>query len=205
MSIAILDSHIQNMRTAPPILAPIFRSDGQARLLAVALFDGEMSLSDLAGRAGVSYPSAHREVARLLDAGILTERTIGRARLIRANEASPLVPSLTEILRIIAVPGPLLRRELSAIPAIDAAFIYGLFAARTLDVSGAAPNDIDLMVIGEPDVTAVYDACTRVEDLVHRPVNPTILTSAEFNKASGFLHSVRSAPAVPVIGPLPWH
>jgi DNA-binding Lrp family transcriptional regulator len=205
LSIAILDSNIQNMRTAPPILAPIFRSDGQARLLAVALFDGELSLSDLAERAGVSYPSAHREVARLLDAGILTERTIGRSRLIRANEASPLVSPLTEILRIIAGPVPLLRRELSAIPGIDAAFIYGSFAARTLDVAGATPNDIDLMVIGEPDVTAVYDACTRVEDLVHRPVNPTILTSAEFNKASGFLDNVRSAPAVPVIGPLPWH
>lgn len=205
MNISIMDSNIQNMRTAPPILAPIFRSDGQARLLAVALLDGELSLSELAQRAGVPYASAHREVARLLDASILTERTIGRTRLIRANEASPLVPPLTEILQITAGPVPLLRRELSTIPGIDVAFIYGSFAARTLDVDGAAPNDIDLMVIGEPDVTAVYDACTRLEDYVHRPVNPTILTATEFATSSGFLDNVRAEPAIPVIGALPWH
>src|SRR5699024_9935786 len=63
------------MRTQPPPMAPIFRSAGQARLLAaVLLTDDELSVTELAERADLAYPTAHREVARLLDAGILTEQ-----------------------------------------------------------------------------------------------------------------------------------
>jgi len=54
-------------------------------------------------------------------------------------------------------------------------------------------------------VDAVYEACTRVEAAVHRPVNPTILTPEEFAASSGFLDNVRSNSAVAVIGELPWH
>ncbi|WP_366521164.1 winged helix-turn-helix domain-containing protein [Lapillicoccus sp.] len=45
----------------------------------------ELSVTDLAERAGLAYPTAHREVARLRDAGILSERQVGRTRLIRAT------------------------------------------------------------------------------------------------------------------------
>lgn len=192
------------MRKSPPLLAPIFRSDVQARLLEVALLDGEYSLSGLAERAEVTYPTAHREVQRLLEAGILAERKVGRTRLIRGNPESPLVPPLAEILTIAAGPVPLLRDELAGIAGIESAFIYGSFAARMLRVDGAAPNDIDLMVIGGPSAEAVYGACARVEDAVRRPVNPTILTRAELLADSGFLTNVRERPVVPVIGALPW-
>ena len=60
------------------------------------------------------------------------------------------------------------------------------------------------LVLGEPDVDAVYEACARSESAAHRPVNPTILTPTEFAAPSGFLDNVRSGPAVAVIGELPW-
>ncbi len=66
------------------------------------------------------------------------------------------------------------------------------------------PHDIDVMVLGTPDVDEVYEACTRVESAVHRPVNPTILTQEELVASSAFLDNVRSGPAVAVIGGLPW-
>lgn len=193
------------MRTQAPPVAPIFRSDGQARLLAaVMLIEDELSLTELAERADLAYPTAHREVGRLLDAAILTERRVGRTRLIRANPDSPLTAPLREILTVTAGPQVRLAEEFAAIDGIEAAFLYGSFAARLLGVEGAAPNDIDVMVIGSPDVDAVYDACGRVETAVHRPVNPTILTPHEFVNRSGFLDSVRSGPVVPVVGELPW-
>jgi len=40
----------------------------------------------------LAYPTAHREVARLLDASILMERQVGRTRLIRANDDSLTSP-----------------------------------------------------------------------------------------------------------------
>ena len=187
------------------MLAPVFRSDGQARLLSTVLLTGdELSVTELAERAGLAYPTAHREVARLMDAGILSERQVGRTRLIRANAESPLVGPLREILTVVTGPVVFLAEELARIDRIESAFLYGSFAARMLGNAGPAPHDIDLMVLGTPDVDAVYEACTRVEAAVHRPVNPTILTSEEFGAPSGFLDSVRSGPAVAVIGELPW-
>jgi DNA-binding transcriptional ArsR family regulator len=201
-----MEDNLSYMRTEAPLLAPIFRSDGQARLLAVLLLgDDELSVTDLANRAGLAYPTAHREVARLLDAGILVERSAGRTRLIRANPDSPLARPLREILTISAGPVALLAEEFGRIPGVESAFLYGSFAARLQGVDGAAPNDIDVMVIGTPDVNEVYDACTRVEAAVHRPVNPTILTATELAEQSGFLDSVRSGPVVMVVGELPWH
>ena len=194
------------MRTEAPLLAPIFRSDGQAQLLSTLLLTGdELSVTDLAERAGLAYPTAHREVARLLDAGILSERQVGRTRLIRANGESPLVDPLREILTIATGPVLFLAQELARIDGIESAFLYGSFAARLLGVPGTAPHDIDVMVLGQPDVDAVYEACARIEAAVHRPVNPTILTAEEFAAPSAFLDNVRSGPVVTVIGELPWH
>ncbi|HAQ59997.1 MAG TPA: ArsR family transcriptional regulator [Microbacterium sp.] len=193
------------MRTEAPLLAPIFRSDGQARLLSVLLLSpGELSLVELADRANVAYPTAHREVARLLDAAIVIERRVGRTRLISANLESPLVPPLREIAMIATGPAVLLTQEFEHIEGIESAFLYGSFAARMHGVDGPAPNDIDVMVVGMPDPESVYQACNRVEDAVRRPVNPTILTRAEMGDQSGFLATVRGGAVVPLIGELPW-
>lgn len=205
MTIDITDNNISYMRTEAPLLAPIFRSDGQARLLSsILLGEGELSLSELAARAELAYPTAHREVARLLDAGILVERHVGRTRLLSANPDSALVPPLREILQIVTGPVIMLRRELAEVERIESAFLYGSFAARLRGVDGPPPNDIDVMVIGSPDADRVYEVCDRVEEAVHRPVNATILTRAELAVDSGFLDQVRANPAVPIIGELPW-
>jgi len=186
-------------------MAPIFRSEGQARLLSVLLLAGdELSLTDLAERAGLAYPTAHREVARLIDAGILVERQVGRTRLIRGNPDSPLAAPLREILTVVSGPVVMLAEEFGHIDGIESAFLYGSFAARLSGVDGPAPIDIDVMVVGAPDVDAVYEACTRVEAAVHRPVNPTILSSSEFKAESGFLDTVRSNPIVSVMGESSW-
>jgi hypothetical protein len=134
----------------------------------------------------------------------VSERQVGRSRLIRANSDSPLAEPLRAILMVATGPTVMLAEELGRIGGIQSAFLYGSFAARMIGHAGPTPNDIDVMVLGEPDVDAVYEACTRVETAVRRPVNPTILTSEEFAASSGFLDNVRSGPAVAVIGELPW-
>ena len=205
MPIAIVDDNLSYMRTEAPLLAPVFRSDGQARLLSALLLTGdELSITDLAERADLAYPTAHREVGRLLDAGILVERQVGRTRLVRGNSDSPLVAPLREILAVVTGPVALLGDELGRVEGVELAFLYGSFAARLLGVEGPSPHDVDLMVIGTPDVDAVYDACTRVEAVVHRPVNPTILSASEFAVDSGFLESVRSGPVVALVGEPSW-
>jgi hypothetical protein len=193
------------MRTSAPLLAPIFRSDGQARLLSASILGGgELSLTELAERAHLAYATAHREVGRLLQAGILRERTAGKTRLISPNEASPLHAPLRDILLVATGPVVLLAEEFAEIPGIDVAFLYGSFAARMRGVVGVEPHDIDVMVIGSPDAERVYDACERVGLLVHRPVNPTIITRRELEGRSGFLDQVSRSPLVPIVGEAPW-
>lgn len=189
------------MRTAAPVLAPIFRSEGQARLLAeLLLSEDELSIPELADRLELAYPTVWREVGRLVEAGLLRERALGRRRLVAANPESPLVKPVREILLISMGPVPLLREELAASEGVRAAFLFGSFAARMSGTEGAAPNDIDVMVIGSPDPLAVYEACRRVGDQVKRPVNPTILTLDEWHADSGFLAEVRNGPTIPLIG-----
>ena len=205
MTITMMDNNLSYMRTRAPLLAPIFRSDGQARLLAALLLAGdELSLTDVAERADLAYPTAHREVARLIDAGILTDRQVGRTRLIRGNPDSPLAAPLREILTVASGPVVMLAEEFGRIDGIESAFLYGSFAARLRGINGPVPHDIDVMVVGIPDVDAVYEACTRVEAAVHRPVNPTILSAEEFTAESGFLDTVRSSSIVPVMGEQSW-
>jgi DNA-binding transcriptional ArsR family regulator len=83
----------------------------------------ELSITDLAKRAGLAYPTVHREVARLVDAGILSERPVGRTKLIRANSGSPLVDPLREILRVATGPVVILAEELGHIDGIESAFL----------------------------------------------------------------------------------
>ena len=200
-----MDDIIHYMRTAAPLLAPIFRSDGQARLLSAAILGGdELSLTELAERAQLAYPTAHREVGRLLQAGILRERTAGKTRLISANETSPLYSPLRDILLVATGPVVLLAEEFGDIAGIESAFLYGSFAARMRGVVGASPHDIDVMVVGSPDAERVYDACERVSQLVHRSVNPTIITRSELDGDSGFLQQVSRSPVVPIVGEVPW-
>lgn len=205
LTVAITDNNLRHMRTEAPLLAPVFRSEGQARLLAVVLLGAdELSITDLAERAHLAYPTAHREVARLLSAGILVERVVGRSRLLRANPESPLTSPLREILLVATGPVTLLAEEFATVPGVEAVFLYGSFAARMRGVEGPAPHDIDVMVVGSPDAGAVFDACERVERQVGRPVNPTIVTREELQHSTGFLDHVRSSPIVPVMGDVPW-
>lgn len=205
MTIASTDNNLHYMRTEAPLLAPIFRSDGQARLLAELLLTGdELSLTDLAERIDVAYATVHRETQRLLDAGILRERQVGRSRLISANPDSPVVDPLRQILLVTTGPSVLLSEALRPIEGITSALIYGSFAARMTGVPGPPPQDVDLMVVGSPDVDAVHDACDAVQDRIGRPVNATILRPDEARSRTAFVAQVATSPTVLLLGELPW-
>ncbi len=193
------------MRTVGSLVAPVFRSDAQARILAALLLQPEeLSVTDLAAAAEVTYPTAHREVARLLQAGILKERRVGRTRMLSANSHSPLTEPLRQLAAVTAGPVAFLKEELVEIPGVESAFLFGSFAARAEGQEGAAPADIDVMVVGKPAVEDVYAAADRVQERVGRPVNVTILSGEEIKGDSGFLLQVESQPTIQLVGESPW-
>ena len=174
---------------------PIFRSPEQERLLAeLFLFvDGPVTLSELASRAGTSMGGTHKEVERLEASGLVKSSTLGRSRMIEADQSSPVYFEMRGLLLKTFGPEPLLRQALSDIESIREAFIFGSWA----DPAQLAPADIDLLVIGAPDVGAVYDAVSAVEAEVGRPINVTVRSPLEWEDADGaFESSVRSRPRI---------
>lgn len=174
---------------------PIFRSPQQERLLGelFVFADSPISLSELASRAGTSLGGAHKEVERLESSGLVRSTTVGRNRLIEADQSSPVYLELRGLLLKTLGPEPLLRSALADIDGIGEAFIYGSWA----DPAQTSPADIDVLVIGEPDVGVLYDAVSYVETEVGRQINVTVRSTVEWDTADGpFERAVRSGPRV---------
>lgn len=185
-------------RTPAPLLLPIFRSQQQAELLALLLGDPELelSLTDLAERTGIPHPSVYREVERAETAGLLTSRRIGRTRLVRANVESPYYDGLADVLtRAFGVPA-VLADVVRGIEGIDEAHIFGSWAARHAGERGIRPvGDIDLLVLGEPDRDALYDAVHVAERRLGREVQVTVREARWLKQGSGSFHdTVMSRP-----------
>jgi DNA-binding transcriptional ArsR family regulator len=187
-------------RSPPPPLLPIFRSQQQAELLALLLGDPEVerSLSEISNRSGVPYASVHREVERAEAAGLLTSRRVGRTRLVRADTASPYYPGLSDVLtRAFGAPR-LLAEALRPLTGIEAAYLFGSWAARFQGENGMRPvGDIDLLVLGELDRDALYEVVAAVEAQLGRPVQITVRPPGWLEAGSGTFHdTVAGRPLV---------
>lgn len=190
-------------KSAAPPLLPIFRSRQQVELLTLLLGDSgvELSLTDLAARLGTPYPSVHREIVRAEAAGLVSSRKVGNTRLVRANTASPYFSGLAEVLtRAFGVPR-VLAEALRSIGGIASAFVYGSWAARFVGSEGQRPvEDIDLLVLGEPDRDRLYGALEGVEARLGRPVQVTIREADWLATGEGSFHdTVVSRPMVPIV------
>ena len=189
-------------RTSTPSLLPIFRSQQQAELLALILGNPatEHSLAELAERTGIPYASVHREVERAQAAGLVSSRLVGRTRLIRADATSPYFDGLSDVLvKAFGVPW-VLSQALTGVGWIDAAYVYGSWAARFSGEVGDRPvGDIDLLVLGRPDRDEVYAAASSAERRLGRAVQVTIRSSEWLAAGNGTFHdTVAGRPMVPV-------
>jgi predicted nucleotidyltransferase len=182
---------------------PIFRTDAQARLLARIFLDRRASglpLSALARDAGVPVATAHREVERLERAGLIQSARQGRERRVSANRASPFYADLEGLVRKAFGPVSVLRSWLEDVSGIEEAYVFGSWARRYLGEFGPAPQDIDLLVIGEVDQDRVYAACQAAESQLAADVDATILSRAEWEGAeTGFITAIRAEPRVRVL------
>lgn len=134
----------------PPLL-PLLRSQTQGRLLARLYLhpESEYSLTDLARVLGVSVKTLHHEANRLTEAGFVAERRVGNSRMLRADTAHRLATPLTTLLAATYGPEPVLADVLAGVGGVEAAYIYGSWAARYQGVPGPVPADIDVLVVGD--------------------------------------------------------
>ncbi len=164
------------MRSKAPALLPVFRTRTQGEILALVLLEPERewTVSELAGSTGAPLTSVQSEVARLASGSLVTTRKIGRTRLIRANIDNPVVAPLTQVVLLTFGPKPVIAEEFANVGA-QRVLIFGSWAARLSGETGAAPADIDVLVVGDEVVRAdLYAAAERAEARLGRPVNPVL-------------------------------
>lgn len=190
------------MRAEAPALMPILRSQPQAELLTLLLLhpETEYSITELSVTVGAPLTTVQREVNRLSRAGLITERRVGRTRVVSANPAGRYTRPLTELLTVAFGPHVVIREEFAGIPAVGVA-IYGSWAARYKGVPGPTPADVDVLVIGEPSRPDIYDAADRAEQRIGFPVNVTLASPGRWAAASdALIQQIQSTPLVWVIG-----
>jgi len=199
IDIHTLSRYIHSVTQRSPAILPLLRSENQLRLLAATLLAPERTwtITELTHATGVPQPSVSREVARLGKAGILRVAGSRHSRQVSADVDSVIFPELQGMLLKTVGPKPVLETSLSKVAGIESAFIYGSWARRYEGEPGLPPGDIDLLVVGTPNVDVVYDVAEKASAQFGREVNPTVLTRHEWEASSeGFLEQLRRSPLI---------
>jgi len=70
-------------------------SYGRTKVLTVMLESGELNISEITRRSGLSHTATARHLEFLTKTGILTEKRFNRIRIFRVDRTSPRVGALT--------------------------------------------------------------------------------------------------------------
>lgn len=188
------------MQGPPPALLPLLRTPFQGQLLAWLYLhpEEETSLAEIASRFGVSSATASREADRLVEAELINARRHGNLRLLRANVAGRLAGPLTELFSLTYGPIAVLGDLVLPLAGVEEAHIYGSWAARYSGEPGGVPNDVDVLVVGNPDEDELYEAARKAEQFLGREVNVHRVSPDRWREpgTDPFLTSVRSRPTV---------
>lgn len=189
------------MRSAPPPLLPILRSQVAGELLALLyLHPGqEYSLSDAAHMIHSSVNAVQHEASRLIQAGIIRDRRHGNLRLIRAAADSLLTRPLTDLLSVTYGPLPVMTDLVRGVDGVEEAYIYGSWAARYQGEPGPIPADVDVLIVGSPALDDLDEVAEKAQERLRRPVNIRRMKPGTWHDpapADPFLLSVRTRPLV---------
>ncbi len=188
-------------RARAPELFPLFRSRLQGELLAYVLTrpDTERTASEIAKAVDAPLSSVSRELDRLVGAGLLQQRSLGRARLVSANTDSPLLAPTTELVLHTFGPRFVIAEAFRDLQGADEAWIFGSWAARYSGRPGPPPADVDVLIVGRPDRSAMYEAAQRAEARLGIPVNTTVRSRRTWqDEPDAFVRRLRETPLIRV-------
>jgi len=185
----------------------IFRTQVQGDILArVLLADEPLAIADLARELEAPLSTVAREVNRLGDAGILRIVRQGRGSLVSGNEANPALAPLRDLVAVAFGPRFVVAEEFAGVDGLAELAVFGSWAARYRGERGSVPGDVDVLVVGTVDRTAVYDAADRAAHRLHREVNPTVMSVRRWTMpaetADPFVRELRGRPLVRLYPPV---
>ena len=158
--------------------------------------------AELIRLAASGVGAVHREIRRLVSSGLVVEIPLGRRKLYRVNQSSPIFQELHAlILKTVGLTIPLQDALVPFTNRIRTAFIYGSVAMG----DDSAWSDVDLLIVGEnlayPDIIS---ALQPVEQRINRKISVQMITFDEWKEKSSsgnpFILNVLSKPRLFLIG-----
>jgi len=187
---------------------------GTASILSETLFGRTRGavLSVLYGHVGKSYylrqlsrltdialGPVQREIRQLVEAGLVSRKTVGSQTLYSANRESPVFREIKGLVTKTVGMHDVLVGALEPLEnKINLSFVYGS-VARSREHER---SDVDLMVVGDVDFDQVVEKIRDAEKILNREINPTVYSIREFTtKLTGnFLKNVLSEKKLFIIG-----
>ena len=122
---------------------------------------------------------------------------VGRQRHLRANTDSPYYQPLRDLLARAYGPPRLIGRALAQLDGVREALIYGSWAARYHSKPGPPPNDIDVLVVGNPQRRALARSFRELSEQLGLEVDPHVVSPADYEQGtSGFLRAIKQGPLI---------
>jgi len=182
------------------MLESLITSKTKRKLLAL-LFgnpEKEFYLRELARRISEPTNAVSRELEKLERAGLLIKERKANLLYFQANKKSQIYGELKAMILKTEGAGTALREELGKIGKVRFAFIYGS-TARGEERAG---SDIDLMIIGKPELKKIVSFASKTEKKIGREINYLIYPESEFLKSleRGFIQEVIRGKKIMLVG-----
>ena len=156
-------------------------------------------LRELERILGYSAGSIRRELLKFQKDSLFNTEKVGNLLYYSLNTKHPLFKELKSIVSKTAGIEGSLKRILSSVKQIEIAFIYGSFAAKKEKPS----SDIDLMIIGDPNISSLNEKIASLETRLKREINLTVYSLEEYKakrKAKrGFITELLKNPKIMLI------
>jgi len=133
---------------------------------------------DLFKRLNLPSAGVHAELKKLEKIGFLKSEKEANVLFYWLNKNFALYTELKGIMLKTVGLAEEIKRDLKKIGAVSVAFIYGSVAKDLED----AKSDIDLMVIGDPDIDVLTEAVVKAEHALSREINYTVYDPNEWKE-----------------------
>jgi predicted nucleotidyltransferase len=135
---------------------------------------------ELISLAASGSGAVQREVARLVESGLVRQTVVGRQRHYQANHDSPIFNELRAIIvKVAGIPDRLSKALQPLADRIAFALVYGSIAKGTSKSS----SDIDVLVVGDGiSLEELYLAFESTETALRRKIHPTLYSRDEFKR-----------------------
>ena len=168
---------------------------GKTRRAVLALLyshsDESFYLRQIVRTAGVGLGAVQRELKKLSEAGIIRRKERGRQVYYQANPECPVYAELKNLVIKTVGVGDVLKAAL--VPLADRIRVAFLFGSLVRGGERSS-SDVDVMVVGDVTFAEVVSVLSRVQETIHREVNPLIYPPEEFrSKLAADHHFLKKA------------